>query len=366
MKTILIAVSGMSPAIITETLWALAGETPPVVPNEVVVITTAKGEEDIQKMLLTPEKEWGGKKVWEVLRKDLFARAKMPRDSRHLQLALRVIDLPDDSGIKVKAPDLRTKEHNSEAADFILQIVGSFTDEPDHHVIASIAGGRKTMGALLYACMSLVGKETDLVTHVLVSEPFEFVKGFFYPEQPVQDLTYGPKEAPKKVRAKDARIDMAEVDFVPLRNRFHELNEPKRSFAGLVKRYARELRRPLSGPPSVSMDVKNEILEVEGRPIHLTGRDLLVACFLYERAKAGQPHFPDRDRAAAALPAFLKQWKAKYPSHHATARLSGDLSEDDVTKALSSFRGKLKDGLSECIPYLAPPNDRIGFDLRIS
>ena len=46
-------------------------------------------------------------------------------------------------------------------------------EKADATLIASIAGGRKTMGALLYGCMTLLGRETDRLTHVLVHEPFE-------------------------------------------------------------------------------------------------------------------------------------------------------------------------------------------------
>jgi hypothetical protein len=38
-KTVLLVVSGMSPAIITETVWAMAQGTPPIIPDEVFVIT---------------------------------------------------------------------------------------------------------------------------------------------------------------------------------------------------------------------------------------------------------------------------------------------------------------------------------------
>ncbi len=51
MPTTLVAVSGMSPAILTETLWALGQEEPPVVPDEVVVITTSAGEADLRHAL---------------------------------------------------------------------------------------------------------------------------------------------------------------------------------------------------------------------------------------------------------------------------------------------------------------------------
>ena len=42
-ERVLFAVLGMSPAVLTETVWALARETPPVIPHRVVV--SARGLE---------------------------------------------------------------------------------------------------------------------------------------------------------------------------------------------------------------------------------------------------------------------------------------------------------------------------------
>ena len=39
-RTILIAGTGTSPAVLTETVWALAHQKKPVVPDEIVVLTT--------------------------------------------------------------------------------------------------------------------------------------------------------------------------------------------------------------------------------------------------------------------------------------------------------------------------------------
>jgi CRISPR-associated protein (TIGR02584 family) len=268
-----------------------------------------------------------------------------------LQLSVRVIELPDaNSGVRTPAEDLRTKVHHDEAANFIIQTIAPYCDAEDQQVIASIAGGRKTMGALLYAAMSLLGKESDRVTHVLVNEPFDSVRGFFYPDQPVQRLTarlHGKE--PFVVHAGDARIDLADIPFVPLRNKFTELNEPRDS-----------------GPPSVELDETSGQMTVNGRPIQLTGRVLLLAAFLLRRAKKQDPHFRNKDDAKADLEAFGLEWEKNHPYHKATSRISsGKLEVDDIAKALADLRKHLtKIGLAHTIPYLAPERSRIGFDVK--
>jgi CRISPR-associated protein (TIGR02584 family) len=367
MRTTLVTVSGMSPAIITETLWALASEAPAVVPDDVVVITTTRGRRDIEEMLLTNNPAWGRRKVWERLRADILQRTGQPKKSTKLQLAVQVIDLPDENtGVRRPADDLRTRGHNDEAADFIIRTLAPYCDAADNHVIASIAGGRKTMGALLYAAMSLIGKESDRVTHVLVNEPFENCPGFFYPDQPVQDLAaqrFG--QAPSAVAARSAIIEMADIPFVPLRNKFAELDEPRRTFAGLVEAYSRAERKVMKQPPRVTLDADKGTLTIEGRPIQLAGRDLLIFAFLHQRALRTNVHFANKDEAQSELAEFMAGWKRDHPSHQATARLSGGVSIDDIPKALASLRKKLEQqGLTGAIPHLAPERSRIGFDLR--
>lgn len=369
MKTILIAVSGISPAIITETLWKLADESPPVVPDEVVIITTVRGEFDISQQLLSSSKEWKSRSVWAHLRKDIFAKAGLPKDCAKLQISVRVIELPDPkTGVKTKAIDLRSEQDNAEAANFILQTLSSFTDAADHHVIASIAGGRKTMGALLYASMSLVAKESDRVTHVLVNDPFDTTRGFFYPAQVVQNLqAFDPvTRSTHPVNARDACIELADVPFVPLRNGFKELNEKSLSFGGLVARYTNELQRALGRPPRVSLDVTSGKIRIEEIDIKLTGRELLVASFLYLRAKEGKGKFQTQKVAKGPYLTFVRKWMRDYPNHPAVTRIQQSPAADDLTKGLSSLRKKmLKKGLGHVVDDLVPERSSVGFNAEI-
>ena len=155
-RTILIAGIGTSPAVLTETVWALAHQKEAVVPEEVVVITTKTG-----KARLWAELVDGG--VWKSLVASL-ARERVPGSERlHLgTTAIRV--LPDAEGNEID--DLRTAEDNLRAADFMLGVVRQYTADPSTRVLASIAGGRKTMSALLFSCMSLLGRSDDRILHV--------------------------------------------------------------------------------------------------------------------------------------------------------------------------------------------------------
>ncbi len=299
-RIVLLAVTGMSPAILTETLWALAQEKPAIIPDEVIIITTTQGAEDLQRQLLTPRKDWGGRHVWEALRSTLLGRTANT-DSR-LQLAKpRLIELPDRrTGVRTPADDLRTAADNAAAADFILEEVRRLTENPDTRVMASIAGGRKTMGALLYAAMSLLARDTDRLTHVLVNAPFDICRDFFFPRQPVKSLTAGFGKEVRRVATKDARIELADIPFVPLRNGFAELGEKPGSFRMLVERYSSAMKAETKRPVRVSFDLLGKTLHLDGVPIPMRHRAQILLRFLIESEK-----IRDQAEAVEKFPVWL-------------------------------------------------------------
>ena len=187
-ETILFAVTGMSPAVLTETIWALAHEAEPVIPQRVVVLTTLEGRKRLEQALFVPREDWGGMSAWEALRVALIdAGHDLARKLRFGTTAddIRVITAMDArTAQSCELADLRSQQDNEAAADFLLDQLRGLTANPDIRVVASMAGGRKTMGALLYGCMTLAGRDEDRLTHVLVNEPYESLVDFFFPGQP--------------------------------------------------------------------------------------------------------------------------------------------------------------------------------------
>src|SRR6266478_2847945 len=70
-EVVLLAVTGMSPAILTETVWALAQENPPALPDLVVVLTTTAGKAQIEQELFTPQTHFNDQCGWDCLREKL-------------------------------------------------------------------------------------------------------------------------------------------------------------------------------------------------------------------------------------------------------------------------------------------------------
>ncbi|MCX6916934.1 MAG: hypothetical protein NT167_28510, partial [Verrucomicrobia bacterium] len=90
-RDILLAVTGDSPAILTETIWFLATQAEDAfVPHEVLAVTTTRGKSAIEKQLLGQASSAGGITIWDALSQALAARG-IPVEAR-LQLRIRLIE----------------------------------------------------------------------------------------------------------------------------------------------------------------------------------------------------------------------------------------------------------------------------------
>lgn len=201
-RRILLAVSGLSPQILTETLYALAAdETAPFIPTEVHLITSAEGARRAELALLSEDMGWFHK-----LRAD-YHLPGIHFDRSHIHV------MRDAHGQPMN--DIRSPADNRAAADFITAQVRAFTADPGCALHASIAGGRKTMGFYLGYALSLFGRAQDRLSHVLVSEPFESSYDFFYPTPYSRVLQTRDGQLADTALA---QVTLAEIPFVSLRH----------------------------------------------------------------------------------------------------------------------------------------------------
>lgn len=361
--TVLLAVTGMSPAILTETIWALARENPPVIPSRVVVLTTSQGKAEIERQLFDPCGHLGGQSAWDAL------RASLERNGHDLNGRLRFGTTGQDIRVMVindsatgrsrELPDIRTQEDNSAAADFLLEQVRAVVENPDTQLVASLAGGRKTMGALLYACLTLVGRETDRLTHVLVNEPFDTLRGFFFPGQS------GQPPIDREGRPHDpatAKIELADVPFVPLRNLFRrELGRPAGGFLRMVEECREQVRRQTGQDVSLIVEQSRPAISVNGTDVRLAPREQVVLLFLASRAKRGEPVLSSYKEAEDRINEFQTFLRQSIPAatmgdwRHGDA-LKSAFDEQDLRRAISSLRNKLRRAggnayrLAPCLP----------------
>ncbi len=239
-RRVLAMAVGLTPQVVTETLYALAvRREPPWVPTEIVLITTAEGAQRARLLLLDPTVGHFRRLCTEY---DLDARIRFALD-----------DVMTVEGVDGPLQDIRTPEENARAADTITSLVRSLCADPEAAVHVSIAGGRKTMGYYLGYALSLFGREQDRLSHVLVNEPFENIPDFFYPPAEPR-VVFGTGGRPAS--SADAVIQLAEIPFVRLREGLPtELLSGTASFVTTVAAASRRL-----GPPRLRLEAAGAVV----------------------------------------------------------------------------------------------------------
>ena len=199
-RRILLAVTGLTPQIVTETLYALAVADQTFIPTEVHVITTLEGADRVRRLLLD---ERSGQ-FHALCREYGLPAIVFPESHIHV--------IPDSAGQPMG--DIRTPQDNLRAADFISHLVREFCRDDQAALHVSIAGGRKSMGFFVGYALSMFGRTQDALSHVLVNDPFESLADFYFPPEKGKVLHHRDG---RPVHTDDARIMLAEIPFVRLR-----------------------------------------------------------------------------------------------------------------------------------------------------
>ena len=208
-KYILLAVSGETPQIITETFFKLKETGYDI--QEIHVITTVRGKNNLMGLLSDNPDE------------NVFLKMCREYDWEPLTVKEQNIHVfSDQKGGFLE--DIRTDEEERCAADFIFKTTRDLMELPcgeddgeGYAIVASIAGGRKTMSYLMGSTMSILGRDDDELTHVLVDPRYERLDRsspkFFYPTRESQLLLNADRE---EIDARDAKIDLSFIPFIML------------------------------------------------------------------------------------------------------------------------------------------------------
>ncbi|MBU6995026.1 MAG: TIGR02584 family CRISPR-associated protein [Ferrovum myxofaciens] len=208
MKRILLCAIGMSPQIVTETIYALAvhpneGRNP-WIPTEIHLITTGKGAHHARLNLLSGKPGW----FHQLCQDYRLPSIEFPPENIH------ILENPDGTELE----DIRTVQDNESAADQTARLVSYFTRNPQVELHVSLAGGRKTMGYYLGYALSLFGRSQDRLSHVLVNEPYEAHPDFYYPTPYEHVIHTRDPKSPEARDCQDAVVALAEIPFVRLRD----------------------------------------------------------------------------------------------------------------------------------------------------
>ena len=276
---ILVAVTGLSPQIVTETLYALAVAPTPsarFVPTRVQLITTEEGAARANDSLLNPCRGW---------LHALLSDYRLPAIEFGPQ---HIVVLKDGAGRPLD--DIRTRGDNERAADAITEEIRRLTRDDDTALHVSIAGGRKTMGFYLGYALSLYGRAQDRLSHVLVSAPYESHAEFFYPAP--QRRIIRDRDG-REYDAHDARVTLAEIPFVRLRAALgRDLLDGSASFSTVVEQAQRALP-----PVGLVLSPANCMVTAGGETFGLEPSKFALYWLLARRVLRGRPaaHWSEDD-----------------------------------------------------------------------
>lgn len=388
-ETVLLAVTGMSPAVLTETVWALAHPRQRqaiVIPDRVIVLTTTQGAEQIRNQLLQPAQ--GGTSIWGSLLSSLQrdglsveGRLRFGDSDSHIRIFSRY-----DGSTPIPLKEVATEQDNEAVGDSILAAIWGEVEKPDTQIIASIAGGFKTMSALLMSCMSLIGRPEHRITHVLVDAPFDDPKlhpRFYFPSQPQVRLFQGdiPFSADK------ARVVLMDVPFVALRRLFAKyLVKKPRSYRELVA-HCKDSQAVSPGSHIRKVVVMCKTFQIkvnDGQPVKLPPTLFMVTRFFAEARRENLQFSKFRDAFAAyadfldkvlqSSPVSRHQYTLKKHSEECREDVkkskdpaaSGDADYKRLTHTLNALRERLGNAGNDAdiLAKVLPEGGRPGLDLR--
>lgn len=299
-RRILLAVTGLSPQVVTETIYALAvAGRPAFQPTEVHLLTTVEGKRNAELSLLAGD-----------------ARLGQLCDEYDLHPIAFSSDNIHVIGSSNPLTDIRTKEDNDIAADHIVEHIRKLTGDRDSALHVSIAGGRKTMGFYTGYALSLYGRAQDRLSHVLVSAPYESLPDFFYPSRErrvIHDRDNRPHDASQ------AQVTLAAIPFVRLREGLPEgLLSGNESFSDAVKAAQHAV-----GPPELAIDLTGKRIRAGGEVVQLPPTQLAFLAWLARRCvhseegvaypSEGAPDTDYRDEYLAEYRAIRGEWKPSSP-----------------------------------------------------
>ncbi|MFN3740315.1 MAG: CRISPR-associated ring nuclease Csm6 [Thermodesulfovibrionales bacterium] len=303
-KEVFIFVAGATPQVITETIYALALQNPPVYPDEVYIITTETGKRRIEDTIIK-----------EQILETMSEEYKIPP-----------LRLTDESFIIVKdihgntLDDIRTGEENEAMGNAITSFVREKAMDMTTRLHCSLAGGRKTMSFYLGSALQLFGRPWDKLYHVLVTPEFESNPSFFY--KPKEDRFIEcrtPDGSIKRLNTADAQIELADLPFIRLGNKI--------SLQGVgFREFVLESQKEIDTAtiqPELTVNLAERLLTIKDIIIEMVPVELMIyTAFL--RQKTNNCKYPDRPYCLQCIECF--QTLADFSSRSSTEEMAKDYS----------------------------------------
>ncbi len=295
MKRILLAVCGLTPQVITETLYALyfRGQ----MPHAIRILTTRQGKAACHAALFHP----ADGAYYRFLQEYGLDPAAIDFSPYHLLI-------PRDASGRVP-DDIVDEEENEYFLQLCMEQAFAATRHNDTQVFFSIAGGRKTMGACLSLAAQCYGRPQDRLFHVLVSAEFERNPDFFFPPRQSQEIILRDAQGnPYRKETRFAKVTLVTMPFFSIRNYLTagHLQHPKTP-ASLLLALVREAK------PELTINLPAKTLSWKGVECDLMPTQLAIYTFFALHKQRAQCNVADCAKCSECfltLPEILSHGEA--------------------------------------------------------
>ena len=290
MKKILLAVCGLAPQVITETLYALQQQDR--LPDIVRVLTTRSGMEACHAQLFA-----GGSGQYHHFLQDYKID---PEQIDFMPQA--ILPVLNDQGLAIK--DISNEDDNRCFLRSCMQLAFEYSSDANNRIYYSIAGGRKTMGSCLALAAQLYGRRQDRIFHVLVAPEFENSREFYYPPSPSRLITLlDEKQQPYQKDTRYAQVQLVPMPFFSLREKLSSplLQQPEMPSSLMMSLVQEE-------KPVLTIDLRERKIVWKNRETDLPPVLLALYAFFAEQKKtAGCQHIdcPGCHQCTLDLPQIL-------------------------------------------------------------
>lgn len=275
MKNILIALSGLSPQVISETVFALYRfHKTPI--DEIVILTTVEGKDKINKNCIIDRKT--GSKKYHNLKNELnllsvFHKFRIPAVLENKI----IVHIADDENIEIS--DVSTSNQAKAFPELIIRVLRKYSSVENNIIHCSLSGGRKTMSFFMGMALSFFGRSDDKLWHIVASKDLES-SGKYFPE----------------TRAEIKSLTLSEIPFVNLRPVLTQIINKNDvnvfSFKDLVHHTQKLLKKYNS--PRLSLNLRTHyIIFGENEPVKLSETEVIIYRFIHEKKKLGKYTFID-------------------------------------------------------------------------
>ena len=262
--------------------------------------------------------------------------------------------------------DLKTPEENEHAANTLCDHIRQLTADDDTQLHVSIAGGRKTMGFYAGYALSLYGRPQDNLSHVLVSEKYESLPDFFYPNR--QTRVISSRDSKLSLDTSKAEVWLANIPFVRLR---HHLPEKtllhKLPFSEVVDRIALA-----TGDIRVVIDCRQHTLSANGISFRVAPREFAFYLWFARRklAKQDNVQIPVQDNPEKEMgDAYLEAYRlVEGEFRHMEDSMAKGMTKEFFEQAKSRLKSVLVKHLGETVAVkiaVTSPKRGQGFSLPL-